>query len=64
VTPPILHELLRNLDEWLYANIRLIATDPDLFYRVAEIFVAWVGSKAYRAGARDQMRRLTRPSEN
>lgn len=61
---PLIGELLHDLDVWLYANIRLLTTDPDEWYRRMEYFVAYVVCRSYREGARDQRKRLGQPSEN
>lgn len=62
--PSVLCELLRDLDEWLYENIRLIETDPDEWYHRMERFVAYVVCRSYREGVREQLKRLRQPGEN
>ncbi len=59
MTPPVLYELLRSLDEFLYANIRLMESDPDEFYHRMEQFVCFVVSRAFREGARSVFKNLT-----
>lgn len=64
MTPPVLYELLLNLDEFLFANIRLIETDPDEFYYRLEQFICFVVSRSFREGVRLVMKNVTEISEN
>ena len=63
MTPPVLYELLENLHEWMFENIRLIESDPDEFYTKLEHFITYVVSRAHREGVRVTLQRLE-PKEN
>lgn len=64
MTPPVLSELLRDLDAWLYANIRLIEEVPDEFSAAAERFICYVVCRSFREGARAVLTRVNDPSPN
>lgn len=61
---PVRDELLRNLDEWLYENIRLIEEDPDEWYHRMEHFLTYCVYRSFREGERAALHRVTVPSGN
>jgi hypothetical protein len=64
VTPPILCELLHELDAWLVRNAPLLEQDADEFMVRLRRFVTYVCCRSYRDGVRRVLERIRSPGEN
>lgn len=64
MTPPILYDLLRRLDEFLRDHAALLHSDPDEFYNRLERFFTYVVCHSYREGLRAFLKRARTPGEN
>lgn len=64
VTPPILCEVLHELDAWLVRNAPLLEQDPDEFVLQLQHFVTYVCCRSHREGVRRVLTRIRSPSEN
>lgn len=64
MTPPVLDDLLRHLDEFFREHLWLLETDPEAFCRLLEGFVTYVACRSYREGSRAVLKRVRAPGTN
>jgi hypothetical protein len=64
MTPPVLYEVLHDLDKWACENISRLGDDPHEFYRRLEHFITYVVCRAHREGVRLVMKHVNEICEN